>query len=130
VKIGSKSRAASPLASLASAGIACVAERCLEVVGARKETPRVSPSRAPVLSCAHYFQAPDTHFQAPATQATAAKKVTRAQQSLQLRRLRIFLPVKTEKVRLHSSKSIESQSQVPFVRLCTLWHPLEVFYVS
>ena len=36
----------------------------LEVVGARKNgRESVSPSRAPVLSCAHYFQA-------PATQAT------------------------------------------------------------
>ena len=43
--------------------------RCLEVVGTRKngapegDTPRVSPSRAPVLCFAHYLQA-------PATQAT------------------------------------------------------------
>ena len=42
--------------------------RHLEVVGARKNgrerethfSPRVSPSRAPVLFCAHYFQAPAT----------------------------------------------------------------------
>ena len=37
--------------------------RRLEVVGARKKTPRVSSSRAPVLSCAHYFQAPATQAQ-------------------------------------------------------------------
>ena len=38
--------------------------RCLEVVGARKNgherETRVYPSRAPVLSCAHFFQAPAT----------------------------------------------------------------------
>ena len=31
----------------------------------KKEQARVSPSRAPVLSCVHYFQAPATRLQPP-----------------------------------------------------------------
>ena len=46
--------------------ISSLRSRRLEVVGerengrARGRHPRVSPSRAPVFSCAHYFQAPAT----------------------------------------------------------------------
>ena len=60
--------------------------RRLEVVGARKNgrtrrrhargegAPRVSPSRAPVISCAHYFQAPATQAITPVAREGTSRK--------------------------------------------------------
>ena len=42
----------------------CLPSRRLEVEQARERKTRVSRSRAPVLSCAHYFQAPATQANA------------------------------------------------------------------
>ena len=99
--------------------------RRLEVVGTRKNgrarrrhasRPRVSPSRAPVFSCAHYFQAPATQ-----AKSTVHKKIdvwTGPRRPLDLT-LRVRESVR---VRLWNFELISPQDTHPFMLLTSIYN--------